>query len=60
MIARLEARDEGDIPVQCPITLTKRTAHLFERFVDHHPMVFMAGVALGAVGSITAAVLHFL
>jgi serine/threonine-protein kinase len=40
MIDRLDARDEGDIPIQCPLTFTKRMTGLWLGFVDRHPMLF--------------------
>jgi serine/threonine-protein kinase len=42
MIERLDAREDGIVPVQCPITFSKRVMRLPIRFVDRHPMVFMA------------------
>jgi serine/threonine-protein kinase len=42
MIERLDAREDGIVPVQCPITFSKRMMRLPIRFVDRHPVVFMA------------------
>jgi eukaryotic-like serine/threonine-protein kinase len=46
MIERLDARDEGVIPVQCPITFTKRTTRGALRLLDHHPSLVMAFLSL--------------
>jgi serine/threonine-protein kinase len=40
MIERLERRSEGEFPIQCHITLTKRVAHAWLRFVDAHPALW--------------------
>ena len=42
MIERLNAREDGIVPVQCPITFSKRLMRMPIRFVDRHPMLFMA------------------
>jgi serine/threonine protein kinase len=42
MIARLDAREDGIIPVQCPVTFTKSVMRAQMRFVDRHPMLLMA------------------
>ena len=42
MIERLDAREDGIVPVQCPITFSKKMMRLPIRFVDRHPLVFMA------------------
>ncbi len=51
MIERLDARDEGLIPIQCPITLTKRTSREFLRLLDRHPMLIMAVMALSILSA---------
>jgi len=52
MIERLDARDDGLIPIQCPITATKRVNREFLRWIDRHPMVFMAMLGLFVVSTI--------
>ncbi len=55
MISRLQLRNEGIIPIQCPLTFTKRMTHIWSRFVDRHPAVLIAGLtlfALCAAGSV--------
>jgi serine/threonine-protein kinase len=52
MIERLDARDEGLIPIQCPITLTKRTSREVLRLLDRHPTLFMTVMSL-AILSVT-------
>ncbi len=46
MSERLDAREEGIIPVQCPITFTKRGSREFLRLLDRHPSLVMAVMAL--------------
>jgi serine/threonine-protein kinase len=60
MIDRLDAREEGLIPIQCPVTLTKRVNREWLRFVDRHPMVFMAMLGLFVFGSIGSSVWWFI
>ncbi|MGD0528635.1 MAG: serine/threonine-protein kinase [Polyangiaceae bacterium] len=52
MIERLDAREEGLIPVQCPVTFSKRMMREQIRFIDRHPMVFMAMLGLFVVSTI--------
>ena len=59
MIDRLDAREEGLVPIQCPVTLTKRTTHEWLRFVDRHPAIVTAMVVLAVLGSVGATVWHF-
>ena len=56
MIERLDAREEGLIPVQCHVTLTKRVMREGLRFVDRHPMVFTAALSVLFLASIALAV----
>ena len=51
MIERLDARDEGHFPVQCPVTFSKRITREMTRFVDLYPMaaaamLFLSGLAI--------------
>ena len=59
MIERLDAREEGLIPIQCHVTLTKRTVRELLRFVDHHPMLFTAALSVFIVAGIGLAVWRF-
>jgi serine/threonine protein kinase len=59
MIDRLDAREDGRIPVQCPVTFTKRSTHVFLRFLDHHPYLFTALLALGIVAAVVLGVRRF-
>lgn len=55
MILRLQRRTEGVIPIQCPLTFTKRITGMWIHFVDRHPAVIVVGltlVALWLVGSV--------
>jgi serine/threonine protein kinase len=59
MIDRLDAREEGLVPIQCPVTLTKRATREWLRFLDRHPIFFMAVVTIAVLGGIGAGVWHF-
>ncbi len=55
MIARLERRAEGDIPVQCPITFMKHGTNRLGRFIDRRPflatfLMFASAIAVIAEG----------
>ena len=61
MIERLDARDEGLIPIQCPVTFTKRTTHEWMRLLDRHPMLVMTAMAVAVLagsGGIVWRLLH--
>jgi serine/threonine-protein kinase len=61
MMDRLDARDEGLIPIQCPITFTKRTSREVLRLLDRHPTLFMTVMAftvLSATGLTVWRLLH--
>jgi serine/threonine-protein kinase len=60
MIDRLEARDEGIIPVQCPVTFTKRATRWGLRLMDRHPGLYVIALTVGALGGIAGVVTHFL
>ena len=42
MIDLLDRRAEGEICVECPVTLAKATTLKGARFIDKHPAIFMA------------------
>jgi hypothetical protein len=46
MIERIERRAEGDFPIQCPITLSKRVLYVQKRFIDRHPFFVMGAFPL--------------
>jgi serine/threonine-protein kinase len=54
MIDRLDAREEGLIPIQCHVTLTKRVTREWLRLLDRHPMVFTAVMAAALLGGLAA------
>jgi serine/threonine-protein kinase len=56
MIDRLDARDEGIIPVQCPFTFTKRVSRDMLRVLDRHPIVFMTALSLLVLAGLAAGV----
>jgi serine/threonine-protein kinase len=56
MIERLDAREEGLIPIQCHVTFTKRVTREFLRAVDRHPMIFTAVLSLVGLGLVAGAV----
>ena len=49
MLARLDRIDDGQCPVECPSTLTKRIVTETSRAVDHHP-IWVMGAGLAAIG----------
>jgi serine/threonine-protein kinase len=57
MIARLERRADGDIPIECHMTLVKRVSLGWMRFADRHPRIItftmlflvLAVIALGVL-----------
>jgi serine/threonine-protein kinase len=55
MIDRLDAREEGVIPIQCHVTFVKRVTREFLRAVDRHPFAFTACLALGLLGLVAVA-----
>lgn len=60
MMDRLDAREEGIIPVQCPVTFTKRATREWLRIVDRHPFLFMAFFTLAVFGGIGSMVWRLL
>lgn len=46
LLERLRRRLDGEIPVQCPVTFTKRVNHRFMRFADNHPVGWTLSMAL--------------
>jgi len=56
MIERLRRRAQGKIPVQCPVTLVKRATNEWLRFVDRHPNLIVASMALVALALVAGAV----
>ena len=52
MIERLEARDDGRVPIQCHLTLVKRVSREWLRWLDRHPILFTAVLALSVIGGI--------
>jgi serine/threonine-protein kinase len=56
MIERLDAREEGLVPVQCPVTFSKRMMREQIRFIDRHPMLYMAMLGLFVASTVALAV----
>lgn len=52
MIERLDRRDEGEFPVQCPITFQKRMLGSWLRAIDRHPALSIVAIAGGAMAMI--------
>jgi eukaryotic-like serine/threonine-protein kinase len=53
MIERLDRRDQGELPIQCPATLQKSVLLRVESFSDRHPVLALLGamtVPLGVAG----------
>ena len=57
MIQRLDKRAEGNVPVECHITLLKRTTGETLRFVDRHPMISTVGTLMALAGLVSLALL---
>jgi len=49
MINRLQRRDDGFIPVQCPVTFTKSITNGWTRVLDAKPMLAIVGAALAVL-----------
>ncbi|MBX3228472.1 MAG: serine/threonine protein kinase [Labilithrix sp.] len=60
MIDRLARRAEGQIPVQCHITLVKRVNGEWTRFVDRHPTLMTIGFGLVLLGFLAGIVMTIL
>ncbi|MBX3158461.1 MAG: serine/threonine protein kinase [Deltaproteobacteria bacterium] len=56
MIAALQTAAAGRFPIQCPITLIKRTGNDAIRLVDRYPRIAMAAVVVGALLAATGLV----
>jgi serine/threonine-protein kinase len=56
MIERLDAREEGLIPIQCHVTFTKRVTREFLRALDHHPKTFTGLLALAGLAFVAGAI----
>ena len=57
MLDRLARRAEGDFPIQCPLTFSKRVLGAVKRFVDHHPRLTMVALSLAGMVVVTSIVL---
>jgi serine/threonine-protein kinase len=57
MIDVLERRADGDICIDCPVTLAKSATIKSTKLIDAHPFVFMAGVTLFALSFVALVVL---
>jgi len=49
MINVLDRRADGEICVECPVTLAKATTMKGARFIDKHPAIFMASATMFAL-----------
>lgn len=56
MIDRLDAREEGLIPIQCHVTFTKRMTREWLRALDRHPLVITSVMALVLIAGLAAGV----
>jgi len=56
MIDRLRRRAEGEIPIECHITLVKRGSNMWARFVDRHPFIVSTMMLVGIVGMVLGTV----
>ncbi len=53
MLSALSDRNEGNIKVQCPITMVKSGTRSWLRWVDAHPFLTMAGMSVAALLMLT-------
>ncbi len=63
MLVRLRNRQDGDIPVECPVTFARQGVNKVGRFVDRHPYAAVTGLfalPVAALGGIAYAVWHWL
>jgi len=51
LIARLNDRAVGKVPIQCPITFTKRTGYEAMRLLNWAPLAIPTLVIAGAIGA---------
>jgi eukaryotic-like serine/threonine-protein kinase len=56
MIERLEAREEGIVPIECHVTLTKRATREWIRWVDRHPTLYTVLLGTFVLSSIVLGV----
>jgi serine/threonine protein kinase len=57
MLDRLARRAEGDIPIQCHVTLTKRLTFMALRFFDRHVLLVTAFALLVSLGALVSGAL---
>ncbi|MBN2799106.1 MAG: serine/threonine protein kinase [Deltaproteobacteria bacterium] len=50
MIDRLDRRAQGDIPVECHLTLVKRVTRMALSFMDRHPMLVSGALMVALMG----------
>jgi eukaryotic-like serine/threonine-protein kinase len=63
LLERLRARQEGHIPIECPVTFTMTGINALARLVDHHPLftlVATVGTGVAALGGLVYGALHLL
>jgi len=61
MLNRLDRRAEGEIPIECPMTLIKSFTMRFIKLLDSRPMLVLGGLAVGLLGGLSVliyAVVH--
>jgi serine/threonine-protein kinase len=57
MIDRLDAREEGIIPIECHVTFTKSVMRSAMRWLDRHPTLFTVGLSMTVLAMIALTVL---
>jgi serine/threonine-protein kinase len=57
MIDRLDAREEGIIPIECHVTFTKSVMRSAMRWLDRHPTLFTVGLSVMVLAMIALTVL---
>lgn len=60
MIERLDAREEGLIPIECHVTFTKRVLREAMRWLDRHPTLFTFGLSAAVLAMLAVCVFAFI
>jgi serine/threonine-protein kinase len=56
ILARLTLIAQGEVPVECPVTMVKRASGESMRMLDRHPFLVMAGALTGVAAAIVGVV----
>jgi serine/threonine-protein kinase len=59
VLDRLDMIASGEVPIQCPITFTRRVTNKLIRFSNRHPLAFMAIASASLVGVLAMTIRTF-